>query len=98
MKKLFILFTFILFVISCGKDKDNIKDGYFSYPYENGQTKIEGNHKDGKKDGKWNIYYENGQIEYNIYYKNGEKDGKWIWYYENGQIKMKDPLSSWRVS
>ena len=87
MKKLFILFTFILFVISCGKDKDNIKDGYFSYPYENGQTKIEGNHKNGKKDGKWTIYYENGQKEYESTYKDGSKDGKWTYYNEDGTIK-----------
>ena len=87
MKKLFILFTFILFVISCGKDKDNIKDGYFSYPYENGQLHMEGNHKNGKKDGKWTIYYENGQIEHDITYKDGSKDGKWTYYNEDGTIK-----------
>jgi hypothetical protein len=48
MKKLFILFTFILFVFPVVKTKITLKM-VFSYPYENGQTKIEGNHKMERK-------------------------------------------------
>ena len=86
MKKLFILFTLILFIITCGKDKDNIKDGYFSYPYENGQLHMEGNHKNGKKDGKWTIYFENGQIDNIQHYKNGKKNGTTKVWDENGKL------------
>ena len=84
---------------SQGKIKKGLRDGTWSFWYENGQKKAERNYKDGKIMRKSNYkngkivgetgygYYENGRIEIEVNFKDDKLDGKRTYWYENGQIK-----------
>ena len=74
-----------------GQYKNGLKNGRWTYWYENRQKKEEGTYKDGKKDGAIAEWYESGQKKYEGTYKGVDgygdsiKDGKWTDWYDNGQ-------------
>ena len=68
-----------------GQYKDGIKDGLWTYWYENGQKKAEENYRYGKRDGLWIGWYENGQKRKEDHYRDGKVEGLWISLYENGE-------------
>ncbi len=63
--------------------------GHFTYYYENGQKKSEGEYIDDKLTGKWISWYENGAKETEKEYINDNLTGKWIKWHANGNIKCK---------
>ena len=87
MKKLVILFTLILFIISCGeKVREDITERY-----NDGQKKVLVKYKgEGSNEEIVNrtFYYESGKIEKENNYKNGKLDGIEYLYDENGQISL----------
>ena len=70
---------------------DGVKDGGYTYWYQNGKKKEEGNFRDGENDGLLTQWYENGQkgIETNTRYIVGwyENTSYIVAWYENGQKK-----------
>ena len=68
-------------------EKLNIKYGHFSYFYENGKKKSEGDYINNDNDGFWTYWYENGQKRSEGNYKNDLKQGKWEYWHENGKKK-----------
>ena len=87
MKKLVILFTLILFIISCGeKVREEILERY-----DNGKKKdiiYFTGRNNNIKIVKQIFYYENGQIEIKANFKDGKQDGKLTSYHENGWLKQ----------
>jgi antitoxin component YwqK of YwqJK toxin-antitoxin module len=72
---------------SKGKFKDGMKEGKWTWWYENGQKETEGNYSGGKPDGEYTAWHKNGQIRLAWNYKKnaGFADGKMTMWYENGQ-------------
>ena len=84
MKKLVILFTLILFIISCGeKVREEILERY-----DNGKKKdiiYFTGRNNNIKIVKQIFYYENGQMVIKGTYKDGKKDGLQIQWWDNGR-------------
>ena len=69
-----------------GTFKNNLRDGLWTYWYENGSKWSEGFFKEGKNDGKRLTYFENGKVRYEAYYKDGIRVGKWRFFDNNGKL------------
>jgi len=90
MKKNFIIYTFIIFILTSFSifaerevDIDKIK-------YDDKKELGYVNYKDDELDGLIKEYYENGQIKSEMYYKSGNLDGPATEYYENGQVYIQE--------
>jgi len=91
MKKLVILFTLILFIISCGdKTREEITERYpngdklllVKYKGEGGdEIVVERIGYSRLKNGIWKSSDSTGL------YIDGKKDGKWTWYNKDGSVK-----------
>ena len=74
-----------------GTTVNNIRQGKWTYWYENGHIWSEGFFKGGENDSIRNVWYENGKKRYEGFYNKGKEAGKWKFYDENGLfIKEKD--------
>ncbi len=69
------------------KYSTKVKNGHFTYYYENGQKKSEGIYVKNKQNNKWIYWHENGQKKSEGAYKKGKKDSMWNYWYESGQKK-----------
>ena len=74
--------------------KLDIKQGLFTYYYENGQKKSEGKYINNKSEDEWNLWYENGQLKSRGRFLNDKFDGEWIYWFENGQKKSQGKMVS----
>ncbi len=101
MKKLIAL-SFLLFLIGCGKEVDNLVDrngikfeknsttpytGKFKKNYATGKLEQEVNYKNGKREGLLKGYHTTGKLEQEENYKNGKEEGVTKEYYENGKLE-----------
>ena len=73
---------------------DGVKDGGYTYWYQNGKKKEEGNFKDGELEGTYILWYQNGQKQIEAttsyivgWYENGQQRGE-----ENYKNGKKDGL------
>jgi antitoxin component YwqK of YwqJK toxin-antitoxin module len=82
----FTKFLLILFLLSCGSNKQEHK-----LYYPNGEIRVLGTYLDGKAHGFWEGYYPNGQLKTSGNYHKGKLIGHWIWYYQDGTI-VKDSI------
>ncbi len=64
-----------------------VKQGHFTYYYENGRKSSEGNYYYDNKDGRWNSWHENGELESEGVFKSGMKHGTWTYWHGNGKRK-----------
>ena len=69
------------------KINNNLKDGYYTSFYQNGNKKTEGLINKGLKEKIWFEYFENGTTESEINYTNDEKNGQYKYFHLNGLIK-----------
>lgn len=65
---------------------NGLKDGNWTYYYEEGKKKATGKYSYGKKTGRWTYYYPNGKIQQKGSYTNNKITGIWQWYYETGEL------------
>ena len=72
-----------------GYYKDGLRDGKWTYFYQNGQLEQKGKYSnDGLKKGKWKAYHSNGNLkEIGLFDHNGDMTGKWKYYDELGNFK-----------
>ncbi len=90
MKKNILLYSFILFLISCSNN-DNLKP--FKKYYKNRQIKTSGfEDEKGRLQGEFISFYQNGEIASIINFIDGVGTGQVIFFYENGIIKRKGTL------
>ncbi len=66
-----------------------IKDGEYTFYFDNGKPDKVVNFKDGNYSGLYKQYYENGQLKESYAFENGKAEGSYIVYYENGKISKK---------
>jgi len=71
--------------VDIGYIKNGEKERLWTWWYDNGNKKSEGNYKDGKENGLHKWWYENVHKSEERTYKNGIKEGLWIKWYDNGQ-------------
>lgn len=71
-----------------------IKEGLFTYYYENGNKSSQGNYFANTKNGLNTLYYNSGSIWLQENYLNGLLDGDLYGYYENGKIKRKEKYNN----
>ncbi|MFK5855577.1 MAG: hypothetical protein QM503_05555 [Bacteroidota bacterium] len=69
-----------------------IKEGVFTYYYENGQRKSSGIYHKNRKSGEWNYWFENGEIKANGVFTKDKKSGEWNYWYDNGQLDAKGQI------
>jgi len=62
-----------------------LKNGLWTYYFENGEKWLEENYSDGKKHGKTTEWYKSGKKMYVANYKYDLPNGKWIIWNEDGQ-------------
>ncbi len=62
-----------------------VRNGKFSYFYQNGKLQSESFYTNDKLNGKSAGWYQNGTLQYEYNYINGFYDGKWIVYHDNGK-------------
>ncbi|MCB0402675.1 MAG: hypothetical protein KDD41_11365, partial [Flavobacteriales bacterium] len=73
--------------------KNKTKHGHFTYYYENGQLKSEGDFVNNKHEGEWHYYYEHGQLKSKGSYRDGNYEGPWQYFFEDGQLKSEGSYS-----
>jgi antitoxin component YwqK of YwqJK toxin-antitoxin module len=66
---------------------DYVRDGLYTWYYENGKKKQEGFYRNGLQHGMGSAWYETGEKEYDISAKYGQLDGVCTSWYENGKKK-----------
>lgn len=66
-------------------NKLTIKQGLFSYYYENGQLESTGYYKKDKKIDKWTYWHENGQLKCEGYFKDGYSSNNWKYWNSKGE-------------
>jgi antitoxin component YwqK of YwqJK toxin-antitoxin module len=64
--------------------KSSIKNGKFTFYYDNEKLKSESFYKNGKQEGKEIFYYENGNKKSEVEYIDGKKEGKFVSWNEDG--------------
>ena len=64
-----------------------IKQGHFTYFYENGRKESEGDCINNKNEGIWTAWHENGQKRSEGLFRNNFIQDKWTYWHENGQLK-----------
>lgn len=69
-----------------------IKDSLYTYYFQSGLKKIEGNYNNNKSIGTWTYYYENGAIKMRGFMHDVDKVGVWEYFYESGSINMKGEI------
>lgn len=67
-------------------DKQNRRQGEWSYWYPDGKLWSQGEYLNGKRDGKSTVWYENGQKRYQGVYLNDSTIGKWQFWDEQGKL------------
>lgn len=87
-----LIFTIVIILISqkniFSQNKENIKDKYKKFYFENGKISSEGYLIDGKPNAYWKTYYKNGNIKSEGNRKNFMLDSLWNFYFENGKKKL----------
>jgi antitoxin component YwqK of YwqJK toxin-antitoxin module len=83
----------------CDDNKGNYhKEGKWTFWYENGKVKEEGEFEKGKKSGEWTIYDCEGKRIVKGTYNNDAKTGKWIFFNSEGnvceELEYKDNLKN----
>ncbi len=73
-------------VRSIGNMKNNLRDGKWTFYFENGNIQTEGNFVNGIQEGEQIVYHENGSPYYKGSYKNGKRAGVWQFFDENGKL------------
>jgi antitoxin component YwqK of YwqJK toxin-antitoxin module len=68
-----------------GNIKDGLRDGQWTYWYENGQKAMEVNYGNNKTNGKLTFWHEDGYKLAELMFKDDVLEGKVIAWYENGQ-------------
>ena len=69
-----------------GKYTNDLKDGYWTYYFENGDTEFRGKFLRGLPDGKHKYYYENGEVKEEQLYSAGIKVKTWKYYDIGGNL------------
>ncbi|MEI7595334.1 MAG: TonB family protein [Bacteroidota bacterium] len=67
-------------------DSYEVKEGPFSYYYENGQKMSEGNYSKNKQIGVWEKWYSNGNKQFEGEYIDLLKNGNWTYWDNDGKI------------
>ncbi|MEM7233972.1 MAG: redoxin family protein [Planctomycetota bacterium] len=62
-----------------------LQQGPWTFNYESGDLKAQGNYKDDVQDGEWVYYYESGEQKMIGSFEKRRRDGKWNYYYDNGR-------------
>jgi antitoxin component YwqK of YwqJK toxin-antitoxin module len=70
-----------------GGYKNNLRDGEWTYWFENGKVWSKGSFKDGLSEGKFQIYNEDGTRYLESSYKMGKPDGCWTFFDKNKKKK-----------
>jgi uncharacterized protein len=65
---------------------DGIREGKWTYLYENGETRSEGSYVNNRQEGDWKFYFKEGKTEQLGSFTNGMFNGQWKWFYPNGNI------------
>lgn len=71
-------------------DTSGAKTGAWTFYYETGELKAEGNFIGGIKVNEWKYYFKNGDLQQKGGYKNGLPHRNWSWWYENRQLKREE--------
>lgn len=72
-----------------GEFKNSLRDGNWTYWYDNGEIWSKGQYTLGERNGETKVYFKSGKPQYFGYYVNGEADGKWTFWDGEG-IKVKE--------
>ena len=59
-----------------GTFKNGLREGIWTFYYENGIKRLEGTYRSGQKDSLWTYWYDNGVIATKYFYDNKTLDGK----------------------
>ena len=59
-----------------GTFKNGLREGIWTFYYENGIKRLEGTYRSGQKDSLWTFWYDNGVIATKYFYDNKTLDGK----------------------
>jgi len=70
-----------------GGYKNNLRDGEWTYWFENGKVWSRGSFKDGLSNGKFEVYNEDGTRYMQSSYKSGQPDGCWTFFDKNKKQK-----------
>ncbi len=70
-----------------GAFKENLRDGKWTYWFQDGKIWSEGTFRKGKSDGVFNVFNEDGTKYMQSCYKNGVPDGCWIFFDKNKKKK-----------
>jgi antitoxin component YwqK of YwqJK toxin-antitoxin module len=70
-----------------GLEIAGLKEGKWTFYYENGRVFREIHFQNGIENGEWKMWYENDELYISQLKKSGKTDGEWKEYYENGNIK-----------
>lgn len=65
---------------------DGSREGKFTYFYNSGLVKSEGEYFNNRQNGKWNFYYESHFSEQVGYFSNGYFNGEWKWFYPDSSL------------
>ncbi len=66
---------------------EDIREGLFTYYYDNGKPQSRGEYSHNLHEGLWTSWYKNGNIENKGSYLHDKADGEWTYYYESGNKK-----------
>lgn len=66
-------------------EKNYVRQGPWTFQYDNGQRQMEITYEDGKAEGPKTTWYESGQKQKEGTYKDGKLDGQFTFWHENGQ-------------
>lgn len=67
--------------------KFKLRQGKFTYYYENGIQSSCGSFVNDLREGNWNYWHENGKLKSEGNYINNNREGEWISYHDNGAKK-----------
>ena len=99
MKKI-LVFSLILFIISCsttktildengkigkGYLKNNLKQGKWTF-YKDGKINSIGNYSKNEMNGNWKFYYSNGKLHQKGVLLNDKQNGIWNYYFDTGEF------------
>jgi uncharacterized protein len=65
---------------------DGSREGKFSYFYDDGSVKSEGEYSNNRQNGKWLFYFKKGSFEQIGNFSNGFFQGLWKWFYPDSSL------------
>lgn len=75
-------------LIKEGWVKNDVKEGYWVYYFQDGSTQKKGHYHKDKKEGYWYFYSEEKALLKEGHFASGIKNGWWIFYERNKKVKM----------